>query len=1187
VTTTGTMGTLYAAIVAATTGNFALAASIPFLVTAFNILTAAALPLAAALIPLTAAIALTGLVRATNDLADANDALESYGQQILTTADAVGSISAKLKALNKIREDGGSLNEEQIKQEKQLRAAAKAQAESIEAIIKAQKDLTKLSADQTIQRDNQIKQLEALRKKLDVATGGLSIEAKELEKLGTSYEQLAKKVDSANRNIRTGGGGDPEVFKKSVAELLKATEQQVKLRQVNLADAASALEQIRADTRVEVDVQQQAKDTIVKIYAERVGAIKELLANGLTDQRQSLQELAEIRDRAEVKDDPKVTAEIRKKAAQEIISIRQQQNAAELAEIEASKGKIEALQAAQRLSEAEGDRQLTLLKQTELDKRLEQNQVARENATSDVERQKLLAEQGKLFADREKIEADFEKRSNDRAVAAFDARRKQIQALYDLGILDQQTYNKAKLDNDLEQQDLALKQQQIALDKLDVDDGEGRALGLARIAEINSKKETLIREGFEAEKKRSLTDYDEQLGELDRFNAQKLIGEGEYQQAKVSVQLGRADEEIAILKQQSARLGVADKDGREAIQAQISKLEIGKIKILEEGYAKELELVKDRERKAVELVKASQEQRAIELQKLVNSRQVRQEDADKERSRQNVINQQAELQQARDFETALARTAGAVRTPEAERAYQQQVREARARTLAVTLQLLQTEGTELERLRTLTLKGIEDGVAARTRAADLQLSQLASVRAVRLRSLTEAEAGVAREVAAIEIATKALERQNGLIVARNNLQKANFDAQASGNELELAAVVRSLEIRKELDTNTNLSFKERQILQEQLTALSGNASVREVELLNRKAAIEQRQLESKREGVLFEQAAAKAALSVEQQKIDLANQRLVIEARIAEFKAKQGVLDARSVVDQTELNNRKSIEAANLEIDRAKALQPGRERDRAIAEAQNKLAIAKTEAETNAANALQGVDLANQQVDLAKQNTQAALEQVKNQAAIKKTQVETLDVQQKMVLKQLEAAEAAKLYAAALERAKYAAQGINIEAPENNLYRDRRQPVNSIDPNADLTRGYTNIPAYKPVTSAPLSEREQTAQDYQKALDRAKSSTSPVVPTGDRIDPNTDFTQPINIGRGQILKNLGGFKPTVPGSDKRGKDADMSLLIKEVKALQEIISSRPPVPIVANFNGADDGQLDKLFALQRSSLRIS
>jgi hypothetical protein len=49
---------------------------------------------------------------------------------------------------------------------------------------------------------------------------------------------------------------------------------------------------------------------------------------------------------------------------------------------------------------------------------------------------------------------------------------------------------------------------------------------------------------------RVLADYDEQLADLEAFNATKLISERDYQSAKIGLQTGRADKEIEQLNQE-------------------------------------------------------------------------------------------------------------------------------------------------------------------------------------------------------------------------------------------------------------------------------------------------------------------------------------------------------------------------------------------------------------------------------------------------------------------------------------------------------------------------------------------------------------------------------------------------------------------------------------------------------------
>lgn len=1100
-----------------------------------KLLAADAIALNLALIPLVAAIGLTVLVRTTKDLEDANNALEAYGEQILNTTDAVLNTSTELSKYNKIVKDGGTLTDEQIKRQKQLRAVTQAQVDGIQEQIKAQKELTNLNADQAKQRDDNIKQLQALADKADKAAGGLKIESKLLDDLGGTAELAAKKLEDFNRQIKNEAGGDKAAFEAALKGKVTLIQSEVNAKRLSIEAARSELESVRDNTKAELEIRNNAKEAIDKLYDGRIAKVKELIESEQLQSGEGLGELAKIRD------DATLEASTRRKAGQQIVGIRKEQIAAESAAITAGQSEIAALQSQQRIGEARADKETTKLKLSEVVKRIEAIKVAQENATSNTERAKLKAELEKEVADRDKAESELSARQRKRAVEDFDERRNLIRASNDLGLIDRATYNRQVLANDLAQNSVAVAQQRTALKLLSADDKEGREAINSQIAQLQSKRVEIAKAFDQADLKRQTEYFDQELTALESAKNQRVISESEYAQQRAQNRVEQADAEIAVAGRELTRLGKADIDGRNAINARINELGVKRLKALEESYAAELALVKDAQAKVLDLVNQSEQQRSIDLQKLINNRTIRLENADKERNRSTVTKQKAELKQAQDFEAALARTAGATRSPEAERAYQQQVREARSRTLNVTLQLIQTEGNELVRLRTLALKGIEDEIAARARGVDLQLSQIATVKGERDRASKDAEASASREVFALDLVTKTLDRQNSLLIARNNLQKANFDAAISGGDLELARANRAIAVKKQLDSN--ISTEERIVLMRELADLTQNSGASEYQLVQQKLAIEQQNAELKRENILFQQAADRVALSVEQQKIDLANQRAVVEARIAELKAKQAILDARSIVDQAELNNSKSIDAANLALEQAKALQPGRERDRAIADAKNRLAIATTEAETNTANALQGVDLAKQQAEFASQTTLQAAEQAKSFTSIKDLQSATLKTQQNMVLEQLKAAEAAKKYADELERAKAALTQTSTTYSTPLVFQARARG-GSVNSEQAYIVGENSPELFVPGVSGTVLNREQ------------------------------------------ILKNLG----SLGGLNLKvgeGKGVDNERVVAAVQSLEQTIRSRPPAPIVANFAGADDGQLDKMFAIQRSALRIN
>ena len=1108
-------------------------ASMGLLSGVLKLLAADAIALNLALIPLVAAIGLTVLVRTTRDLEDANNALEEYGNQILTTADAVLNTSLELNKYNKIVKDGGALTDEQIKRQKQLRGVAQAQVEGIQDQIKVQKELTNLNADQARQRDNNIKQLQALADKADKAAGGLKIESKLLTDLGGTAELAAKKLEDFNRQIKNEAGGEQGAFEAALKGKVALIQSEVNAKRLSVDAARTELESVRDNTKAELEIRNAAKEAIDKLYDGRIAKIKESIEVGNLEAGAGLDELAKIRD------DATLEAATRRKAGQQIVGIRKEQIAAESAVIAAGQAQIAAQQSQQRIGEAKADEETTKLKLGEIAKRIEATKVAQANATNDTDRAKLKADLLKDAAEEDKVRAELSSRQRKRAVEDFDERRNLIKAQNDLGLIDKATYNQQILNNDLAQNSVAVAQQRKALGLLAADDKEGREAINSQIAQLQSKRVEIARAFDQADLKRQTEFFNQELTALETAKNQRVISESEYAQARAQNRIQQADAEIAVARRELGRLGKADIEGRSAINAKINELGVKRLKVLEESYTAELALVKDAQVKVLELVNQSEQQRSIDLQKLVNNRSIRQEQADEQRSRSLVTKQKAELKQATDFETALARTAGATRSPESERAYQQQVREARTRTLAITLQLLQTEGTELERLRSLALKGIEDQVASRTRAVDLELSQIATVRGARERASKDAEANSAREVFAIELATKTIERQNSLLVARNNLQTANYAAVASGNDLELARVNRSLEIKKQLDSN--ISVQERIVLTKELADLTENSGATQYQLVQQKLEIEKRNAEVKRESLLFEQAAATAALSVEQQKIELGNERAVIEARIAELKAKQSILDAESNLRQRKLNDAKAIEAANLALEQAKRQAPGRERDRAVADASSKLQLTKNDAVNNQANAGQAIDLTKQQADFASQTTKQAIEQQKSFGSIKDLQTETLKVQQGIVLEQLKAAEAAKRYADELERAKAA------------LSETSNRTVKPLVFEARASGGSVNA-----------------GQSY------IVGENSPEV-----FIPNVSGTV---LNREQVLKNLGslGNLNLNVGSNPGSSNQEV---VAAVRSLEQTIKSRPPTPIVANFAGADDGQLDKMFALQRSALR--
>jgi hypothetical protein len=1089
--TVTSLGTLYASALAVATGNTAMALSIPALQTAFRLLTGEAIALNAALIPLTAAIALTVLVKTTNDLKDANDALESYGQQLIGTVEAVRKIAAELDQFNKIRERGGALTDEQIKREKFLQGAATAHKESIRDQIKNLKEFKPANDDQARLRDNNIKQLEIESKILDKATGGIKLQGKELEKLGDIREQLTRKIADAQRLIKSEADGDPVQFSKAAKEIVDLTQKQVQAKQISMESARTQLETIKNNTKVEVETQIAAKEAIDKLYNSRIAKIKELIETSELVADAGLEELGKIRD------DLTIEPATRRKAGQQIVGIRKEQIATETAVIATGKAQIELLQTQQRIGEAAADRELTKSKIAEIAKRIEVNKIAQQNATGETERAKLIQEERQLGLERDKLRADIGARSRKRALEDFDERRNLIKAQNDLGRIDEATYNRQILDNDRAQNELAIRQQQTILSELKSTDKEGREAINAQIALLESKKIEIFNAYDRREIDRQNQFYDQELTMLEAAKNAKLLTEKDFGDLRAANRIKQADAEIEINRRAIDRLGSADLEGRNALNAKINALESRKIGLLDQLYQSQLEQIKIAQDRATQLIQSSELERNTLIGRLANRQLTAQEEIDRRKllsSRQSVTEQ---LELARQQERELAKLVGKTRSPETERAYQREVQAAQLSTARLTLNLLDNEASEIARVRDLAIKRIEDENAARNRQIDRQLSQIEVVKNARNIAALKQENQANREVALIELTSKALERQNGLEQAKYNFARAIREATAVGSSLEIDKLKQGIELTKQLEAG-GLRDKERIIIQQQIAQLVGGNGRSIFDLTRKQQELEAKAAEDKREGLIFEQVQAQAQLSLDQAKNDLALRRQLIESQIAEVKSKQTLLDAQAVRDQDRLNTAKAVGAAREGLDRAQKLAPGRERDRQVADAENRLQVALENGLRTAQNAQQGVDLATQQVDLAERNTRFVVEQQQQQTEINRIQQETLNIQQKSALAQLNSAAQAKQQADQLARARAEAEELS-----RALGRTQQQPAPT--PTAAPVRPQS-VSVATPNIPLPTSNPSQEGNDrVVGAINNLKTSIENRNP---QINTNVSFAAP-------------------------------------------------------------------------------
>lgn len=382
----------------------------------------------------------------------------------------------------------------------------------------------------------------------------------------------------------------------------------------------------------------------------------------------------------------------------------------------------------------------------------------------------------------------------------------------------------------------------------------------------------------------------------------------------------------------------------------------------------------------------AESQRQIDIQRLVNAGTIDHATAEnlKGNATRDRLNKELTLSQQQSAKLAALPNSD---NPEAQGLLDEKRRAAKQQTTNLVLKLLQAEATATERVRLAAIKGIEDTLALKTRAYDLELSALNAQTQSRDRAFRLTQSSGQAEIAAIEIANRSLERQNNLLTARGNLQKAKSNASISETELALA------DVNQQIQGNRN-----------------------DFALLQQKANLETQLSTQRRSALIADQASSGVRQQLEVKSNDLASKRLLIEAQLTELKAKQAVLDAQSALIQQRITDQRLIAIAQAEVDKANQLAPGQNRDRQVADAQSKVSIVQNAAVENQANAQQSAVLAQQQVGLTQQNTQAVREQIVTSTEINRLKNEALAIEQTTALKQFDALEVLRLKRVEQER---------------------------------------------------------------------------------------------------------------------------------------------------------------------------
>lgn len=184
------------------------------------------------------------LAKTTGEYQDSIDAVTTYND----ITNVLLSQTDKLTKAEKANADQLRGQIEQLKQQKEELSQVKTfRDQDAESIIKQKEAL-----------DKAILGLEEMASK----TENLTFKAKELQDLGSIFEDLKNKATSAEATVQNQGAGDVKVFTEAVKTLTELTEKQVEYGQITIKEAKSRLEAILKNNKVELEAREQALNTL-------------------------------------------------------------------------------------------------------------------------------------------------------------------------------------------------------------------------------------------------------------------------------------------------------------------------------------------------------------------------------------------------------------------------------------------------------------------------------------------------------------------------------------------------------------------------------------------------------------------------------------------------------------------------------------------------------------------------------------------------------------------------------------------------------------------------------------------------------------------------------------------------------------------------------------------------------------
>ena len=409
--------------------------------------------------------------------------------------------------------------------------------------------------------------------------------------------------------------------------------------------------------------------------------------------------------------------------------------------------------------------------------------------------------------------------------------------------------------------------------------------------------------------------FQEQQSIIEGYLAQGLSTEENYNSQKSQLQIKGLDEQIRQQQNKLKKLADTDKEGREAVNAEIGKLQVQRQKTIKDGYDQELSTLEKQLKKTVDLVKEAELIRQNEVQRSFNEFGGDRNLIDEENIKNNLKTLESEYNNT--FKKLEAKKAQpALSDPRLEANRQTEIRKLRQEQLQQSLGMLKTE-KEAWDAHTQTVLGniakendaqllsiekqinsgnalreLEGASSATDKVQELQfqLSREKDVnKQAKLRlSLEEATREEREAWAALEIAETEIKNTKEIIALKTLLNQGKI----FGEEYDLTIAqqaIRTLQTKISLETDAGEKIK----LQLQLVEAQGqliDAIVRKYEVgLNKEAQAYENTIKRQNN-----------ELDNQSRKFDILNKALQMRSELQD--AQKGVFDAASSFYSGELD---------------------------------------------------------------------------------------------------------------------------------------------------------------------------------------------------------------------------------------------------------------------------------------------